>query len=177
MAEETLDDPPEIVNVVPTPQEHRPGRPVAAILNADGRSTAREEREKKKAEEAKKKAAAAANKAGGREVVRLAREKLKRLKAEDRAQMKAEREERKAEDREMKEAEKAKRKAERVIPINYVPQERIQAKFQKFSNTAMGRIKPLRPNILDAREEAIREARNNQRAATGTKWVKTLDYA
>ena len=171
--EETLDDPPEIVNAVPTPQvnaiptpqEHRPSRPVPAILDVDGRSRARIEREKKKAEEAK-------NKAGGREVVRLARERLKRLKAEERAKMKAE--------KEAREAEEAKRKAEeeeRAKTINYVPQERIQTRFQKFSNMAMGRIKPLRPNILDAKEDAIREERKNQREATGTKWVKTFNYS
>jgi len=65
-----------------------------------------------------------------------------------------------------------------TLPINHVPMkefDRIGSKEfaqNKASYNAMGVMKPLKPNILDAAADAAEAARAKQRE--GSKWVKVL---
>jgi|CryBogDrversion2_1035201.scaffolds.fasta_scaffold124092_1 hypothetical protein len=66
----------------------------------------------------------------------------------------------------------------RNLPINYVPQRQMQQinyGQNASAGNAMGRIKPLKPNILDRQQEVQEQERKKMQDKSGVKWVKVLD--
>jgi len=63
------------------------------------------------------------------------------------------------------------------LPINYVPLRNMERLGRntfaqnRTMNKAMGRVKPLRPNLLDEKDKELAQERAGQRRKAGTKWV------